>query len=588
MLPLASISGLGIIVLLIVGCLVFKVARGGLRSAPGFILKTLGVVAVLAGLGVLVSRHDRHEHADIDHALVQGEIDRGLSHLREEIGGDLEHLHDELDEHLHDHLGRNLHISHDSTLHRGLLILLGSGLIILGAMLFGRDRTRPFALKALTFLGVGAIIFSVASFFGEPPRAEPTVRMVNVERYRVEPEEHRIAKRPVRPTRAKRPALRPDRPSSALPAADESLDDFLPPRAGEIPVAAELAKAERQAAIEKLATEERQPAAAEEESKPAEVKQEVVKVDEPKVAETPVVMPPVAEPEVDEPKVETPVVVAEKPAEEPAPAQEAPAAAVPAAEAAAAAPAKPAEEAKPAEAAQPRSAPPAVIATEVAATEVVAESQSVETKPAENKPVETAAKPAEPQPAAEVPAAIVPSLPRPDWVDRAPGLSDGVYALVVSSGPYSSVPECQRALNEEILSATNHYINEYLGDDNAASLVNLPVSFSRQVIKKQEYAESLESPSVGRMYQLHAQLAFDDQARNLFQQRWRNAIVQDRLWYTGGGAALVLALLATFYGYLKLDLKTDAPHKGRLQLAATLVALLVAAGALLARWAVPF
>jgi hypothetical protein len=74
----------------------------------------------------------------------------------------------------------------------------------------------------------------------------------------------------------------------------------------------------------------------------------------------------------------------------------------------------------------------------------------------------------------------------------------------------------------------------------------------------------------------------------LFQQRWRNAIVQDRLWYTGGGAALVLALLATFYGYLKLDLKTDAPHKGRLQLAATLVALLVAAGALLARWAVPF
>jgi hypothetical protein len=579
MLPIASISGLGILVLLIVGCLVFKVSRGGLRSAPGFILKSLGVVAVLGGLGVLISRHDRHVHIDVDHALVQGEIDRGLSHLREEIGGDLEHLHDELDEHLHDQLGRNLHISHDSTLHRGLLILLGSGLIILGAMLFGRDRTRPFALKALTFLGVGAIIFSVASFFGEPPRAEPTVRMVHAERHRVEPEEHRIAKRPNRPTRAKRPALRPDRPSSSLPA-EESLDDFLPPRAGEIPVAVELAKAERQAEIEKLAIE---PKAVE------EVKEEV-KVAEPQVAETPVVMPPVAEPEVDEPKIEAPVVVADKPVEELA--QEAPAAEAPAAEVAATAAAQPAEEAKPtaaadpAEAAQPKSEPPAVVDTEVAAKEV-----ATETKPAENKPIEIAAKPAEPQPAAEVPAApatIVPSLPRPAWVDRAPGLSDGVYALVVSSGPYSSVPECQRALNDEILSATNHYINEYLGDDNAASLVNLPVSFSRQVIKKQEYAESLESPSVGRMYQLHAQLAFDDQSRNLFQQRWRNAIVQDRLWYTGGGAALVLALLATFYGYLKLDLKTDAPHKGRLQLAATLVALLVAAGALLARWAVPF
>ncbi len=50
----------------------------------------------------------------------------------------------------------------------------------------------------------------------------------------------------------------------------------------------------------------------------------------------------------------------------------------------------------------------------------------------------------------------------------------------------------------------------------------------------------------------------------------------------------MLALLGTLYGYLKLDLKTGGAHKGRLQLAATLVALIVAAGVLIARRAVHF
>jgi hypothetical protein len=43
-----------------------------------------------------------------------------------------------------------------------------------------------------------------------------------------------------------------------------------------------------------------------------------------------------------------------------------------------------------------------------------------------------------------------------------------------------------------------------------------------------------------------------------------------------------LALLSTFYGYLRLDKQIGETHKGRLQLAATLVALIIAAGAFLA------
>jgi hypothetical protein len=568
MMLFATISWTGMAVLLLGGLLAMKIFKSGARSAPGFILKTLGVVAVIAGIGVLVSRSHRSLNDDSIVNVELGEEFHGIDFPEGFERGDF--LKGKLFE--HDRLGEHGRVK---VFPSSLSIVLGSGLIILGAMLFGRERTRPFALKAITFLGVGAIIFSVVSFFGEPPRAEPTSsrRLVHLERNhdRVEHEEQRIARRPTRSTRAKRPSLRPDRPTSDV----ETTEDLLPTRAGEIPVSVELAKAE---------------------TKPADD----VKVAEPKV---------VAEPTVEEPQIATPPAVAAETATEntdaaptaeaqqPAPEADKPAIETP--------PDTAAEEAKPAEETPPAdpAAPVAAAASEPAETKSEPIAPSAE--PAEEKPVEVAvAKPAvsdnpsppEPAPAAEpAPPATVQSVPtilssepRPAWVDRAPGLSDGVYAMVVSSGPYVSVPECQRALNDEILAATNHYIDEYLGDEHAASLVNLPPGYLRQFINKMEYAEVVESPSVGRMHQLHARLEFDDRARSDFQRLWRNAVVQDRLWYTGGGAALVLALLATFYGYLKLDLKTGAPHKSRLQLAATLVALIVAAGALLARWAVPF
>jgi hypothetical protein len=138
----------------------------------------------------------------------------------------------------------------------------------------------------------------------------------------------------------------------------------------------------------------------------------------------------------------------------------------------------------------------------------------------------------------------------------------------------------------------DHYINEYLGEQ-AAALVDIPLSYLKDRVKKAEYVEvvhpkELADLNLGHMYEVHARLEFDDPARADFRRQWRNAEVVNRLWYTGGAAALVLALLATLYGYLKLDLRTGGAHKGRLQLAATLVALIAAAGVLLVRWAVPF
>jgi len=158
--------------------------------------------------------------------------------------------------------------------------------------------------------------------------------------------------------------------------------------------------------------------------------------------------------------------------------------------------------------------------------------------------------------------------------------------MAVGSGLFVSVPECQRELDAHIKREADHYIYEYLGE-GASKLVDIPLPYLKEHVKKAEFSEVVVK-SVGPMHQLHALLEIDDPTRTDFQRRWHEAVVTDRLWYTGSGTALLLALLATFDGYLKLDLRTGGSQKGQLQLAATLVALLVAAGVFLVRWAVPF
>ncbi len=197
-------------------------------------------------------------------------------------------------------------------------------------------------------------------------------------------------------------------------------------------------------------------------------------------------------------------------------------------------------------------------------------------------------------PAASVTPAppVVPPLPsgsneRPAWVDAPARLANSTYSIAVKSGLYASLPECQRAIDVEIKREADHYINEYLGDPGAAQRVDIPIDYLKTNVKKAEFGESVTSESVGTMYQIHALMEFDDNARADFHQRRHDSLVTERLWVAGSGAAVVLALLGTLYGYLKLDLRGGQARVGRLQLAATLVAMLLTVGALVARWAVP-
>ncbi len=175
----------------------------------------------------------------------------------------------------------------------------------------------------------------------------------------------------------------------------------------------------------------------------------------------------------------------------------------------------------------------------------------------------------------------------PAWANKPGKLVDGVYRVSIQSGLYADVPECQAALDDQIKATLDDYIDRWMGTGTAA-LVALDREYVNQHIKESEYSEVVNSKSVGPMHQIHALLEIDDDDRAEFHERWRRTVVTERVWMAGFAGAIVLALLSTVFGYLKLDLQTGGTHSGRLQLAATLVALIVAAGALLARWAVPF
>jgi hypothetical protein len=456
---------------------------------------------------------------------------------------------------------------------RWMLVSLVTVIVISGVLLARRDRIRPVTIKLFTALGIAAGCFALVSFFGTPPRDFDTrhhvVRVVGHDHVVHDPPLPRhpgeVARRPAAPeppvvpdaarkprnakrtTHAKRPTYRGERSVKH----ESSLEEDLPPRAGEIPVAAELAAASEDSPS---ASKSSTPQAAAVEAPPATENSAAAAAPSAEVAAPP----------AETPAPSTPAAASEAAAAEPAsaPAPTAPATETPQAVAA---------PEPPKASTAPESTPSAP--SDESARHAVANS---------NQQPDTTTPPA--KPATEPDLRVI---QRPDWVEAPGKLEGSVYSVGVKSGLYVDVPECQHALDDAIKHETDRYIEDYLGA-GASQVVDISRSYLRSHVKKAEFAEVVESTSVGPMHQIHALLQFDDDVRADFHRRWRDAMITGRLWYVGSGAALVLALLGTFYGYLKLDLRTGGSQSGRLQLAAALVALIVAAGALLVRWAVPF
>lgn len=177
-------------------------------------------------------------------------------------------------------------------------------------------------------------------------------------------------------------------------------------------------------------------------------------------------------------------------------------------------------------------------------------------------------------------AAPVATVPRPAWIGEADRSVDGEYRMHVKVGPYTTSDECRDQLDVELPAAIDRYARRRLVKEAPTRFVPSLQYIHHHLLKEEYFEQTVHEAPVGAMLNLHALLVIDRQAGAEIERQYKQAVVAERLEYAGGGAGLILGLLATLFGYLKLDTLTRGYYSGRLRLAAALVILAEAAIAL--------
>jgi hypothetical protein len=169
-------------------------------------------------------------------------------------------------------------------------------------------------------------------------------------------------------------------------------------------------------------------------------------------------------------------------------------------------------------------------------------------------------------------------------------LVDRAYRMIGTSEPYPTEQEAQQALSKLLDEMTRQYVSELLLNVSAEEVeaLKIPRQYIRQQVLKETWVGPFEEQTFGdqyraygKYYALHAELDFDDEAREVLLGAWRRDVINQRLWYSGIGSLFVLGLLGTVFGYLKFDTATRGYYSGILIVGAGLfiVAILGAAAA---------
>ncbi len=187
--------------------------------------------------------------------------------------------------------------------------------------------------------------------------------------------------------------------------------------------------------------------------------------------------------------------------------------------------------------------------------------------------------------------------PRPDWVETEASTIGDDYQVAVESGLYPRKRTAQQTLREEVKTAVDQYVNDYLGSEFASTLtgysieegqtgeartINLRLDGKSFEIAGDRFDEQVEF-DYGVMNQSHALVKFDKNIQQALEQRWSRVRATSRLFQTGLGTGAILLLLGTMFSYLKLDTATRGYYTGRLQFgAAAAILAIVAAGVVFA------
>lgn len=221
-------------------------------------------------------------------------------------------------------------------------------------------------------------------------------------------------------------------------------------------------------------------------------------------------------------------------------------------------------------------------------------------KPAEEPSAgagDQAKKEKEEQPAATGVASDGPQPPKaegpPAWVGKPPQSTGDVYRTTITTDPLRNAAECEGQLPDAVNQAVREYVETQLHrSSQVAQRVQLDLKTIQDKIVKERWLEPVRI-SLGEWKQLHALIEFDPQTKDrivkectlvqerLDQQR-EEAVVVDRLYYSGIGLAAVLALLAVAFACLKIDQVTERPCRGRLAVMAIVFLLAIGLSACLA------
>ncbi len=175
---------------------------------------------------------------------------------------------------------------------------------------------------------------------------------------------------------------------------------------------------------------------------------------------------------------------------------------------------------------------------------------------------------------------------RPAWVEAPPVREGTVHSTAVCSDPHATQAQAMQALDEKVQAATADYISEYLQSELAPRLVRYSLKDIKRMLMSPDriYHEKI-SVSIGPMHQVHAQLEFSPDFRDQLDRRWGELRATYRLAETGLVSTGVLLLLATVFGYFRLDNATRGYYTGRLQfMAATMILAIIAGGVMFSRW----
>jgi len=207
----------------------------------------------------------------------------------------------------------------------------------------------------------------------------------------------------------------------------------------------------------------------------------------------------------------------------------------------------------------------------------------------EAKRASASASATEAEPVIDAPADTVEIPPgRPSWVGTELNTRDKVHTVAVSSGPYKKEGQAKRALDEAIEKATSEYIADQLGSEYAA----LALRYDAATVKKRWLKDSNRyhdvarySEPVGEMHEHFALLEFGPDFRKELDRRWTQVRAKSRVLQTGFVCGAVLLLLASVFGYFRLDNATRGYYTGRLQfMTAAAILAVVGAGAIIARY----